>query len=594
MSDVHAQALDNLVNQFARPLDFLRELAQNSIDAGSPRIEVWVDYLPPTSDARGVLQIGVDDFGEGMSEQIIDDKLSRLFESTKDDDLTKIGKFGIGFTSIFAIGPDAVVLLTGRHGTSWKLHFHADRTFSKLAYDEPVHGTKITLYKEYDPDDVEAFVRDAEANLSYWCEHSDTPITFDDRTRHQAAPVADTADPFAAFADEAVVAGPEPINRPLDLPSDLLVRHDEPGTQVVIGYASPPRYGFYNGGLTLLNTPHHDALGDFADVVGHLSFKVKSDRLEHTLTRDNVLHDDHWRQAMNVVVRAQAKLRDATLARAEEAARSGDDEVMGRWHGRLAAECAAANGKVLAERLAEVPLFRDVQGHCHTLRAVRSQEGKVGAVLTAPHATPLTEALHAQGLVVLVDQGPTRQLLTATEEPSLFASRARERRVARAEELFVLPDVVDDAHLDRDERRLLEHTRELLSASLGLHLHNPLGEGTLSLAPAPDSVFNRLEVVVGDFGGTTVGAGEVLALNGPRDQTVFARPGPAWWSLPSFLSWRTLLVNRHHPLFRAQVLASHEHLGLASAGLAQALLHAEGLEGERTYDELMRLAFEGL
>ena len=100
-------ALDNLVHQFARPLDFLRELVQNSIDAGTPRIEVRVRYTPaePGDDKPGVVAIHVDDWGEGMDEAIIDSQLTRMFSSTKEDDLTKIGKFGIGFTSIFAIQP---------------------------------------------------------------------------------------------------------------------------------------------------------------------------------------------------------------------------------------------------------------------------------------------------------------------------------------------------------------------------------------------------------------------------------------------------------------------------------------------------------
>ena len=35
--------------------------------------------------------------GEGMNEEIIDHQLTRLFASGKAGDLTKIGKFGIGF-----------------------------------------------------------------------------------------------------------------------------------------------------------------------------------------------------------------------------------------------------------------------------------------------------------------------------------------------------------------------------------------------------------------------------------------------------------------------------------------------------------------
>ena len=45
-----------------------------------------------------------------MDEQIIDNELTRLFSSSKEDDLTKIGKFGIGFTSIFAIQPESRIV----------------------------------------------------------------------------------------------------------------------------------------------------------------------------------------------------------------------------------------------------------------------------------------------------------------------------------------------------------------------------------------------------------------------------------------------------------------------------------------------------
>ena len=158
--DLAAQALSNLVNQFARPLDFLRELVQNSLDAGSPRVDIWLEYMSPEQGKdEGVLSIHVDDYGDGMDEAIVDNQLTRLFASNKEDDLTKIGKFGIGFTSIFAIQPDAVLLRTGRHGESWELLFHADRSFDKVRIHEPISGTQITLYKHMEPAAVEPFVR---------------------------------------------------------------------------------------------------------------------------------------------------------------------------------------------------------------------------------------------------------------------------------------------------------------------------------------------------------------------------------------------------------------------------------------------------
>ncbi|MEM7354409.1 MAG: ATP-binding protein, partial [Acidobacteriota bacterium] len=97
-----ADALERLIHQFSDPLSFFRELIQNAIDAGTPEIDVAFSYQ------QGVMTISVDDYGEGMDRRIIDTKLTRLFSSGKEDDFTKIGRFGIGFVSVFAIHPDAV------------------------------------------------------------------------------------------------------------------------------------------------------------------------------------------------------------------------------------------------------------------------------------------------------------------------------------------------------------------------------------------------------------------------------------------------------------------------------------------------------
>ena len=114
-------ALDELVNQFADPMSFFRELIQNALDAGSQEVEVTVDYEAGKTDEDGVIVVHVDDFGEGMDRAIIDTKLTRLFSSAKDGDMTKIGKFGIGFVSVFAIEPDAVCVDTSRGGEHWRV-----------------------------------------------------------------------------------------------------------------------------------------------------------------------------------------------------------------------------------------------------------------------------------------------------------------------------------------------------------------------------------------------------------------------------------------------------------------------------------------
>ena len=146
--DFTVQAVENLVTQFSSALDFYRELVQNSIDAGSAAIDVWMEFLPASDSGadEGTIVIHVDDAGEGMNEAIIDQQLTRLFASSKDGDLTKIGKFGIGFVSIFAPDPRAVLLHTGRGGEAWEVLFHPDRSFTKTRLGSPVEGTQIALY----------------------------------------------------------------------------------------------------------------------------------------------------------------------------------------------------------------------------------------------------------------------------------------------------------------------------------------------------------------------------------------------------------------------------------------------------------------
>ena len=111
------EVFKNLVDQFSAPFTCLRELVQNAMDAGTEQIEIKTSYL---SDPGGVV-LELRDFGEGMNRDIIDGKLTRLFSSDKENDLTKIGKFGIGFVSVFSLKPELVIVDTGRDGEYWRL-----------------------------------------------------------------------------------------------------------------------------------------------------------------------------------------------------------------------------------------------------------------------------------------------------------------------------------------------------------------------------------------------------------------------------------------------------------------------------------------
>lgn len=276
-------ALQTLVQQFSDPLACLRELVQNSIDAGSRQVDIAFEY------DNGVMIIHVDDYGEGMDRRIIDSRLTRLFSSAKDGDMTKIGRFGIGFVSVFALEPDAVCVDTGRGAENWRVLFKADRRFSRIALDMPVDGTRVRIYKAVDSATFEAMRTRAREVLTYWCKHVDGELYFDD----------------------------DPIAGPLAIDAPVQVRHDEEGTAVIVGLRPDASTfaGFYNKGLTL-----HETAAEGDETLPGIVFKVSSRYLEHTLTRDNVLHDDQFQRAMAIVRRlAEGPLLDALFDRLQTA-----------------------------------------------------------------------------------------------------------------------------------------------------------------------------------------------------------------------------------------------------------------------------------
>lgn len=66
-------ALDTLIHQFSDPLSFYREMVQNSLDAGSPRVDINV------REEAGQMVVSVEDWGKGMTAEVIDTQLTRLF-----------------------------------------------------------------------------------------------------------------------------------------------------------------------------------------------------------------------------------------------------------------------------------------------------------------------------------------------------------------------------------------------------------------------------------------------------------------------------------------------------------------------------------
>lgn len=344
-------ALDMLVRQFAQPLACLRELVQNSIDAGSNQIEVTVNRDPD----EPMFVIRVSDTGEGMTEEIIQTQLTRLFSSAKEGDLTKVGKFGIGFVSVFALNPTCVVVETGRQGQNWRILFKQDRTFELLRLSETVEGTCVTLYIPSNRRKLESFVQEVRDTLSFWCRHCRQQIQVNGQS----------------------------IGQSFSLGSPFELAHEQPGTRLVLS-ASPEKeasFGYYNQGLTLLEGK--------GGPVPHLTFKMDSRYFEHTLTRDNVIQDADFEKAILVLKEQALRIFPARLMeRLAQSDRPGEWELLDHLEPM----------GVESHFWERAPLFADHGGQRYSLEGLRGTE-----VYYQQEGDTLQEAVHQpqEGRVVL-------------------------------------------------------------------------------------------------------------------------------------------------------------------------------------------------
>jgi molecular chaperone HtpG len=287
----------DIIAQFADPLAFYRELVQNSIDAGSPSVEIRIAY----DESAGTLGVAVRDRGSGMTRDILENQLLVLFRSSKEHDDTKIGKFGIGFASVLAPNPEVVVVQTSRDGRRLTLHLARDLTYQLYdAGPATQTGTTVELVLAMRADEVAAFVRASIAALERWCRHASVPIEL-------------TAD----------VPGADPtqlrIDRPLGLDGAVIEARgetDDGKLIAVVGITAPVAAytGFFNHGLMLHETTEL--------AVGRLAVKLQDSRLGHTLSRDDVRRDAHFDRALGF---ARELARTALPAAAATALRSAAD-----------------------------------------------------------------------------------------------------------------------------------------------------------------------------------------------------------------------------------------------------------------------------
>jgi len=306
---------------------------------------------------------------------------------------------------VFAVKPRAVVVDTGRAGEAWRVLFHPDRTFDRIVLDEPVDGTRVRVYVDMPRAALSKFSCDCRETLVFWCRHCEVEVCFDG------------------------VA----LNQPFALEAPYQFRHAVPGTEVVVAPSDPVDsfFGFYNRGLTLFE-------GRGSPLPG-VSFKVRSRYLEHTLTRDQVLQDENYRKAMQVVeeaafIRMPRHLLD----------RLGQAPAPELWR---AAARVFQLPKVLS-RLERIPVFNGLGSSRFSLRDLRTREGPCHSV----EEDGLARAAAAEGEKVVLVSGESDPLLEALRAAGLASVPVAQRWFV-PKELPVLPE---DEPLLEELRALLE------------------------------------------------------------------------------------------------------------------------------------------
>jgi hypothetical protein len=581
---VTAGAVENLVTQFSNAFDCVRELAQNSIDAGTPAVEVWTEFQVAEGHV-GAACLHVDDFGEGMDEAVIDDQLTTLFASSKEGDLTKIGKFGIGFVSVFALRPKAVLVHTGRGGEYWEVLFHEDRSFSKTRLATPVEGTQVTLFVEADFQRYREIVDGARAALEKWCSHAETRVTFEDRSPPSGS-------------SRSV----ESINRPFDVPGDCLTRVQHPGTEIVLAYHSRPIYGMYNRGLALALTDIGKTVFDESRALRfrRIAVKISSRYLEHTLSRESVMRDEQYDRAMQLLdAAADGPLLDALAKELEELiGRPRWDlpelERYGALLGHLACEPASS-----LDRFRARPILREVHGGACTPGQADDALDRDGRLLVAEQPTGLTRRLRARRIPVLLGR-PRRQDDADREHPLATIHGVLGRLAAlRAQSSFGnrLRRFVGDVTLGfvaLKERSapptyLTDPEQAYFAIAIDRGSPEELQPLLLRAAKLLDDVeagYRRIGTFVLDAPGAEV----PLFVTGRRLGELMARP-PS--SRPSGKHLLEAAVNRDHPHFRRLAALHARRPALAAYCLAKSLL----LQDDRLLDrdlDLVRRSLEAV
>lgn len=518
----------DLVRQFADPFAFVRELVQNAIDSGATRIDVIAEH-------DGTARLSVVDDGAGMSRSIVEGPLLTVFSSAKEGS-GAIGKYGVGFVSVFAIEPDEVWVDTRTANEAWRLKVRPDHSYELSEAERRAGtGTRVTLAKVMTRAEFEQLAAQCHIAVRRWCRHCLVPLywTYDMVPVRIDGPIAIEAPTYVEQhdADAHYVVAPQGDGGD----------EDEGETQETFA-------GFYNRGLTLFETDRAPV-----DELRGIRFKVMCSALQHTLSRDNVRHDAAYEYVVDRVVELARGPLVASLIReldatAEALTKADDESARARYLSLL--QAARGPALWLDDASVTLPLAAPI-GTRRTCTLAELEE-----VVHAPAMDTFSATLGQHGVRVVL----------AVDERVIDFLRLRERTPRMVRRRYMVLRVVTGG-------RYAESDAQLLGA---------LRSGLRAVGRKVDDV-----VFVDKDGGPSDSGAAVEASD--KTEYVMSVDGlGTWWRLRGTIPRLLLFTNRaavssarrtarHDPLLAAQLLVrvlALEGAGCLSARQNDALLDA--------------------
>lgn len=217
------------------PWFFLRELAQNSRDAGARTVRVSVNQ----SDREREILTFLDD-GMGMNFDHARQFLFRLYASSKTNEKYSAGMYGIGFWTILRYQPDLIIIESRTGSGAWSIEIDSGFRIRHISCNLHQKGTRITLIRKSQSPGSEQFASLVKERTIHYCGYLR-------RNDHQASPLP-------VFFEQDI------ISRDFQLQMVFGARFKQGPVEGLVGFDHQPRVILYARGLPVWEGTRLDEL----------------------------------------------------------------------------------------------------------------------------------------------------------------------------------------------------------------------------------------------------------------------------------------------------------------------------------------------